>query len=253
MSGSNRLAGRVALVTGAADGMGKAITSLFLREGAKVMAADISGDKLKAAFPGDSPDVGLLALDVTAQDAAETLVGSAVSAFGRLDILVNCAGIVQYEPVEAMSDQTWSRTMDININSVFRICRRAIPELRKAGGRGRIINIASIVSVRSGPGLGAYAASKFGVAGLSKTLAVELGPDGITVNHIQPGAILTGMTKPLLDEDPSLIKNFEAYSVFGRMGMPEDIANAALFLASDEASFITGHGLTVDGGFLAKL
>jgi 3-oxoacyl-[acyl-carrier protein] reductase len=143
--------------------------------------------------------------------------------------------------------------MDVNINSVFRICRAAIPQLRKSGKHGRIVNIASIVAVRSGPGLAAYATSKFGVAGLTKTLAVELGPDGITANHIQPGAILTGMTRPLMEADPEVLKVFESYSVFGRVGMPDDVAKAALFLASDDASFITGHGLAVDGGFLAKL
>lgn len=248
---SGRLAGRVALVTGAADGMGRAIVERFRAEGAQLLAADRDGERLAAAHaPG--AELVLEVCDVTAPDAAERLVGGAVRSFGRLDILINNAGVVEYEPVETMRDDNWRRTLAVNLDAAFTLSRAAIPHLR-ASGCGRIINLASINAFRSAPGLGAYAAAKHGVAGLTKTLAVELGPDRITANYICPGAILTGMTRPLMEADPNLKTLFESFGVLGRMGQPEDIAGAALFLASDDAAFITGHGLVVDGGFLAKV
>jgi len=248
---SGRLQGRVAVVTGAADGMGRAITEAFLREGTAVLAADRAGDKLAAAHPARER-LRLVIADVTSEDAPASLIGGAVEAFGRLDILVNNAGVVEYEPVETMADANWHRTIAVSLTAAFTLSRAAIPHLRRSGS-GRIINLASINAFRSAPGLAAYAAAKHGVAGLTKTLAVELGPDRITANYICPGAILTGMTRPLMDADPAMKALFESFGVLGRIGLPEDIANAALFLASDEASFITGHGLVVDGGFLAKV
>jgi 3-oxoacyl-[acyl-carrier protein] reductase len=248
---TGRLAGRVALVTGAADGMGRAIVERFRAEGARVLAADLNGGKLAAAHPAGE-DLRLEPCDVTAPDAPERLVGGTVTAFGALDILVNNAGIVEYEPVEAMRDDNWRRTLAVNLDAVFALSRAAVPHLRRSLA-GRIINIASINAFRSAPGLGAYAAAKHGVAGLTKTLAVELGPERITANYICPGAILTGMTRPLMEADPNLKALFESFGVLGRMGQPEDIAGAALFLASDDAAFVTGHGLVVDGGFLAKV
>ena len=251
MSLSERLSGKVALVTGAADGMGLAIAQRFRREGARVVVADLSKVRLEAAF--ESPDgFHLIDQDVTADGAAERLVNAAVEAFGSLDIVVNNAGMVKYEPAESMSDVTWNRTLDVNITAVFKICRAAIAQLKASGG-GRIINIASINAVRTTNGLAAYAATKAAVGALTKTLAVELGPDRVTANYILPGAILTGMTRPLMEADKEIKQLFESYSVLGRIGLPADIAAAAAFLASEDASFITGHGLAVDGGFLAKV
>ena len=248
---SGRLAGRIAIVTGAADGMGRAMVERFRAEGARVLAADLDGAKLEAAHPA-GPDLALLHADVTDHDAPQRLVGGAADAFGGLDIVVNNAGVVKYEPIETMSEHNWERTIGVNLDATFRICRAAIPRL-KASKAGRIINVASINAFRSSNGLGAYAAAKHGVAGFTKTLAVELGPHGVTANYICPGAILTGMTRPLMEGDAATRALFESFSVLGRIGMPEDIANAALFLASEEAGFITGHGLAVDGGFLAKV
>ncbi len=241
----------MAIVTGAADGMGRAIAGMFLREGASVLAADLAGDKLAASHPAHKR-LSLLIIDVTSDDAPARVIGHAVGAFGSLDILVNNAGVVEYEPVETMADANWQRTIAVSLTAAFTLSRAAIPHLRRSGS-GRIINLASINAFRSAPGLAAYAAAKHGVAGLTKTLAVELGPDRITANYICPGAILTGMTRPLMEADPTMKALFEGFGVLGRIGLPEDIANAALFLASDEASFITGHGLVVDGGFLAKV
>ncbi len=246
-----RLENKIAIVTGAADGMGEAEVKLFAAEGASVLAVDINAEKLEADCGGLGDKVKTLAADITGEGAAERIVGAAVGAFGGLDILANNAGVVDYETADIMRADNWRRTMDVNLNAMFFLCQRAIPEMRKRGG-GRIINVASINAVVTAPGLAAYAASKHGVAGLTKTLAVELGPDNITANYINPGAILTGMTRPLMD-DPDTKALFESFSVLPQMGMPEDIAKGALFLASDDAAFITGHGLTIDGGFLAKV
>ena len=246
-----RLENKIAIVTGAADGMGEAEVKLFVEEGARVLAVDVNEAKLNAAHSDAGENVKLLALDITQEGAAADIVGACVAAFGGVDILVNNAGVVDYENVEVMRADNWRRTMDVNLDAMFFLCQKAIPEMKKRGG-GRIVNIASINAVVTAPGLGAYAASKHGVAGLTKTLAVELGPDNITANYINPGAILTGMTRPLMD-DPDTRALFESFSVLPQMGMPEDIAKGALFLASDDAAFITGHGLTIDGGFLAKV
>ncbi|MGC6476368.1 MAG: SDR family NAD(P)-dependent oxidoreductase [Parvibaculales bacterium] len=247
----DRLKGKVAIVTGAADGMGEAITKLFADEGAQILGVDLNAEKLQNAHSGGSNSIKTLALDITEDGAENTMVDETISAFGGVDIIVNCAGIVEYENVEIMRDDNWERTNNVNLNAVFKLCRRVIPEMKKRGG-GRIINIASINAYVVAPGLSAYAASKHAIVGLTKTLAVELGPDNITANHINPGAILTGMTRPLM-EDAETKALFESFAVLPKMGMPEDIANGALFLASDEAAFITGTGLTIDGGFLAKV
>ncbi|MEM1143908.1 MAG: SDR family NAD(P)-dependent oxidoreductase [Pseudomonadota bacterium] len=244
------LHGKVAIVTGAADGMGKAITELFVNSGISVIANDLNAEMLEQVH-GNTDAVKTVAVDVTSETAAETLVQAAMSNFDGLDILVNNAGIVDYEPVESMSDANWDSTLGVNLTATFRLCRTAIPELKKSSA-GRIVNIASINAVVSAPGLGAYASAKSGITGLTKTLAVELGPDNITANWIQPGAILTGMTRPLM-EDPETKALFESFSVLPRFGMPEDIAKAIRFLVSDDASFVTGTGITVDGGFLAKV
>jgi NAD(P)-dependent dehydrogenase (short-subunit alcohol dehydrogenase family) len=248
---SERFSGKVALVTGAAEGIGFAIAHRLRREGARVVVADLSKARLEAAFrPHDG--FHLIEQDITINGAAEGLVTAAIEAFDGLDIVVNNAGMVKYESTETMSDATWNRTLDVNITAVFKICRAAIPQLRASTG-GRIINIASINALRTTNGLVAYAATKAAVGALTKTLAVELGSDRITANYILPGAILTGMTRPLMEASEDTKRLFESYSVLGRIGLPADIAAAVAFLASEDASFITGHGLAVDGGFLAKV
>jgi NAD(P)-dependent dehydrogenase (short-subunit alcohol dehydrogenase family) len=146
--------------------------------------------------------------------------------------------------------QEWDRVFSVNIRGVFLLCRAAIPELRTRGG-GRIVNVASVMAERTDYGLAAYAASKAGVAGLTRTLALELGKFGITANYVLPGAIYTGMTRQNFDQE-HIRQVWEKKAALRRLGQPEDIARAILFLASDDSAFVTGHGLTVDGGLTLR-
>lgn len=245
----SRLAGKVAIITGAASGIGCAAVRLFAHEGAKVIAVDRSKTDL-ARIHENCPEVFSLELDVTNDGSAEAAVEMALSFGGGLDILFNNAGVSNFAFAEDTSDNIWDHEFSVNSRSVFRFCRAAIPQLRSRAeryGRARIINNASIMAERSDKGMSAYAASKHAVAGLSKTLALELGQYGITVNYLLPGSIRTGMTAQAFEKD-SLRKIWEKKSPLRRLGTPEEVAGAALFLASDETDFITGHGLVVDGG-----
>lgn len=249
MTAAARLCNKIAIVTGAADGIGRAVANRFVNEGAAVLAVDLSADKLRAGHGAETDRLRFLAQDVTATEAAPRIIDAARTLFGGLDVLVNNAGIVKFEPTETMSDENWRRTIDVNLTAAFALCRQAIPLLKQRAA-GRIVNVASINMHRTTVGLAAYAAAKHGVAGLTQTLAIELGPHGITANYVVPGVIATSMTKPLLDTNGDALASF---SPMGRVGRPEEVANAVLFLASNEASFISGHGLVVDGGFLPKL
>lgn len=241
---SGRFDGVRCIVTGAADGIGQATARRLLSEGARVLACDLRDRPLQ---PLDGAQ--WLTLDVTGADAAERLVAAAESALGGLDVLVNNAGIAAGAPLESLDDELWHRVLGVNLDAVFRISRRAIP-LLKASGRGRIVNIGSVMSERSSPGMAAYTVSKHGVAGLTRALALELGPHGVTANYIMPGAIVTGISRDVFAADAAFRDFWIRKSAVGRLGQPEDIAAAIAFLASDDAAFITGHGLLVDGGAL---
>jgi 3-oxoacyl-[acyl-carrier protein] reductase len=244
-----RLEGKVAIVTGAASGIGQATAQLFAHEGARVLAVDRPGTALAEAHAGIG-GIATLEQDVAAEGAAERIVNAAVERFGGLDILMNNAGVSQRVPLESLPIEEWDRTFAVNLRAMFLLCRQAIPALRARGG-GRIINVASVMAERTDYGLGAYCASKAGVAGLTRTLALELGRDNITANWIEPGAIYTGMTKRTFD-DPEIRAVWEKKSPLKRLGQPIDIARGALFLASDDAAFVTGHGLVIDGGLLLR-
>ena len=166
--------------------------------------------------------------------------------------MMNNAGVAANALAEEMSQDVWDRTMNVNLTAQFRLCQRAIPHLKKSKA-GRIINVASVMAEGTDYGLAAYCASKAGVAGLTRTLALELGKFGITANYLEPGAIRTGMTSGLWDARPDVADIWAKKAALRRLGQPIDLARGALFLASDDGGFVTGHGLVVDGGLMLRV
>jgi NAD(P)-dependent dehydrogenase (short-subunit alcohol dehydrogenase family) len=239
-----KLDGKVAIVTGAASGIGEAIGALFLQEGASVVAVDLPQRGLGERFAGQ-PSVERMELDITAGDAPERIINRTVERFGGLDLLVNNAGIAFGKPFEETRDEDFDRIMAVNVRAVFRLSRAAVPALKIRGGGG-IINLASIMSGTAGPMLSAYTCSKHAVLGLSRSMAVDLGRYGIRVNALRPGSIWTGMSQPFFD-DPKFREYWETKAPLGRIGDPVDVAAVALFLASAEARFVSGAGIAIDG------
>ncbi len=244
-----RLQDRAAIVTGAASGMGRACAILFAENGAKVLAVDRPGTDLAGTAQSHAA-IRTLAADIAEPGAPDRIVAQAVKELGRLDILMNNAGVSHRAFVEEMQEADWDRVLAVNVRAQFLLCRAAIPHL-KASPAGRIINVASVMAEATDFGLAAYCASKAGVAGLTRTLALELGKFGITANYIEPGAIQTGMTAKAF-ADPHIAEVWAKKSPLRRLGQPVDIARGALFLASDDGGFVTGHGLRVDGGLMLR-
>jgi 3-oxoacyl-[acyl-carrier protein] reductase len=244
-----RLSGKIAVVTGAASGIGRASAHLFAQEGARVLAVDLSAGRLEEAHHGRDA-IRTLAQDVSADDAGERIVSAALEFGGALDVVMNNAGVASNALAEAMTNEQWDHTINVNLRAQFLLCRAAIPYLKRSSA-GRIVNIASVMAEETDYGLAAYCASKAGVAGLTRTLALELGKFGITANYILPGAILTGMTSSSF-ENEDIAQVWARKSAVRRLGAPEDIARAALFLASEDSGFVTGHGLVVDGGLTLR-
>lgn len=248
-----RLQNKVAIVTGAAGGIGKAIAILFAQQGAKVLATDAQEDKLKdwvkiAAAGGHS--IGYIAHDVTSRTDWEKVVEMAIEMYGKIDILVNNAGIYPLGlNMDKTTDELWGKTLSVNLTGPFIGTQLCIPHMRKSGG-GAIVNISSIAGLVGGNGA-AYSASKAGVALLTKDNAVELAKDNIRANSIHPGGVVTPMTEFIatMEGGDEMVKNM---CPMERMGTAEEIANGALFLASDEASYITGAELVIDGGMIAR-
>lgn len=236
-----RLAGRVALVTGAASGIGLATARRLAADGARVQRVDRQ--------PG--PDVDRVA-DVTAPGIAEALVRETLERHGGLDVLVPCAGISSFHPLESHDDAYWDEVFAVNVTAVFRLVRAAIPALERSG-RGRIVTIGSVMSRFGAAGLTAYTASKHAVLGFTRAVASELGPKGITANCVQPGAIETPMTAPAFTTMPEFRTFWEKKAALGRLGQPEDVADVIAFLASDDARFVSGQGFLVDGGAMQGL
>jgi len=235
-----RLAGKIAIVTGAASGIGAASAKLFADEGAQVLAVDRPESAIEQAHAGNNA-VAAFACDITGDDAPRQIVAAAVSRLGAIDILFNNAGVSGRAFVEEMTDEHWDRVNGVNVRAMFRLCREAIPALKaraKEKGRARIVNTASVMAFDTDYGLAAYCASKAGVGGL-------------TANYVCPGAIYTGMTRTNFD-NPEIRAVWEKKAALRRLGQPIDIARGALLLASDEADFITGHELVVDGGLTLR-
>lgn len=246
-----RLEGRVALVTGGARGQGEAIARLFVDEGARV----VIGDVLDEAGAKLAVDLGEAArfvhLDVSSEQDWQRAVDAAVAEFGKLDALVNNAGILHFAPIDETTAEQFRKVVEVNETGVFLGMKTAVPAFVAAGG-GTIVNTASINAFVGVAGTIAYAASKWAVRGMTRTAALELGKHGIRVNTVAPGSVATPMIAP----DGVEAMGGEAKSAFerlplGRIGRPEEIAGAVLFLTSDESSYCTGAEFVVDGGSLA--
>lgn len=250
-----KLNGKVAIVTGAASGMGKAIAQLFAKEGAKVIAADINREGAEKVVE-EITKAGGVAKAVEANVAkltdVENMIDAAVSEFGTLDILVNNAGIMDgFEPVGDISDEKWDRIFDVNTKGVMRAMRKAIPIFLEKG-KGVIVNIASTGGLNGAHAGAAYGASKHAVVALTKNTGFMYAKKGIRCNAIAPGAVNTNISASMTNINKFGLDRAQlAISVSPRTGEPEEIARAALFLASDDSSFINGTVLVVDGGWTA--
>lgn len=249
-----RLANKVAIVTGAGSGIGRATSILFAREGAKVIVADIKdneGQETVRTIKADRGDAIFVHTDVSKAADVERLIKTAVQTFGKLDILYNNAGIPQKAiPVETMDEALWDRIYAVNVKGVFLGAKYAVPEMKKNRG-GVIINTASIGGVRVRPAFAAYNSSKGAVIVLTRALALELAQYNIRVNCINPVSADTPMLPQFMAASPDVqsgINQLKSTIPLGRLATPEDIAYAALYLASDEASLVTGASLDVDGG-----
>jgi NAD(P)-dependent dehydrogenase (short-subunit alcohol dehydrogenase family) len=246
------LKGKVAIVTGARRGIGRGIALTFAKAGAKVVVSDVSQEDCEKVVK-EIEALGSSGLavkcDVSQKSAVEALVKAAVEKFGRLDVLVNNAGIISFEPFLEMKEETWDKIIDVNLKSMYLCSQAAAKEMVKQGG-GKIVNVASIEAFQAYPMTSAYAASKAGVVGLTKAMALELAPSKINVNAIAPGAIDTPMAAGL-NASKEVMEQTISKIPWGRIGKPEDVANAALFLASEEADYVTGATLVVDGGWTA--
>lgn len=238
-----RLKDKVAIITGAAKGIGFATAKRFAQEGAKVMITDVNPDSVKAAvdlIPGSEAFV----MNVTDRASVEAAVDQVMQRHGRIDILINNAGITQDARLVKMTEAQFDAVIDVNLKGVFNCTQLVVPHMLEAG-KGAVVNASSVVGIYGNFGQTNYSATKFGVIGFTKTWARELGPKGIRVNAVCPGFIATEMVKAMPE---NILKDIERRSWLGRLGTPEEMANVYLFLASDEASYVNGVALEASGG-----
>ena len=247
------LKGVRALVTGAGSGIGKAIARRLAAGGCRVAATDVQEDRVSEVarmIRDEGGDARAIAADVAKQEDVDRMTAETVSAFGGLDVVVNNAGVGSAAFIESVQDPEIERVFGVNLVGVIRVTRAAAPHLKESG-RGRIVNVASVEGIRGSGLLPVYSATKAGVIGMTRANAVELARFGVTVNAVCPGPIQTEMLSPLLADEryhEKLIKGVP----MRRLGVPEDVAGAVAFFASEESSFITGNVLVIDGGMTVK-
>jgi NAD(P)-dependent dehydrogenase (short-subunit alcohol dehydrogenase family) len=249
-----RLEDKIALVTGGGAGIGRAIAETFAREGAKVMIADRDGDAAKEVADAIVKSNGAASaheVDVTDTAWVKKLMEEIGTVYGRLDVLVNNAGVGERGDFRHLSDEAWERVWSVNLDGTVRCAREAF-DLLKASGKASIINLSSIMATKHTRQMAVYSATKGAVSALSRSLAVEYAPYGIRVNTLLPGYVETALIGRYLS-NPMIAKALLTQTPLRRFGTPQDIANAALFLASDEAAYITGASLNVDGGMATTL
>ena len=249
-----RMAGKVALISGGAEGLGAAIAKLIVAEGGSVMLGDVQADKVEATAAALGDRAAAVELDVRDPAQWDSAVAATLAKFGKLNVLCNVAGISEPGNVIDVSLDSWQRTIDINLNGTFNGCRAALPAMEASGEKGAIVNMGSMIALRPGAIFAAYAASKAGVTALTKSIALDCAARGVPIraNLIHPGAIRTPMYERYQNAGPMSPQEvetaFAATHPMNRIGEPDEVARAVVFLASDEASFTTGVDFTVDGG-----
>jgi NAD(P)-dependent dehydrogenase (short-subunit alcohol dehydrogenase family) len=246
------LEGKVAIVTGAASGIGAAIVRLFLEAGARVVAVDL--DPMPAADAGASERLRCVAGDVAREETASAYTRAAIETFGRIDVMINNAAIAVVKPIHEHAPEEWDRVMDVNVKSIYWSARAVVPEMKRAGG-GLFLNTGSISAVAGLPAQGAYAPSKGAVVQLTRQMAIDYAPDNIRVNAVCPGTVDTPLLRRAAADsgDPAgFLARLESAHPIGRVASAEEVAQFYLFLASDRARFFTGAVLMIDGGFTAQ-
>jgi NAD(P)-dependent dehydrogenase (short-subunit alcohol dehydrogenase family) len=249
------MTGKVAIVTGGAAGIGRAAALAFAREGANVVVADLDaerGEKTAAEVENDGVEAIFVRTDVSNADDVGRLVDGTIARFGRLDFAFNNAGIEgEQAPTADCTIDNWNRTIAVNLTGIFLCMRAEIPQLLASGG-GAIVNNASVAGLVGFAGIPAYAASKHGIVGLTKTAALDYATQNVRVNAVCPGVIDTEMITRFTHDDTELRAQLTASEPIGRLGTPEEIADAVVWLCSERAGFVTGQALAVDGGFVAQ-
>ncbi len=248
--------GKVALVTGGGTGIGEATSLLFAKAGAKVVVSDINvaeGEATAHAITSAGGDAIFVAGDVSKGEDVEKMVARCVDVYGRLDCAFNNAGIEgdTFVSIVDYSEEMWDRVIDINLKGVWLCMKHQIPQFLKQG-QGAIVNMASVAGLIGGSLGSAYFASKHGVIGLTKAAAIEYGQSNIRVNAVCPGVIQTRMGAKVYQDNPEIEPHVAAEHPLGRLGQPSEVAETVVWLCSDAASFVTGHAMTVDGGYVAK-
>jgi len=243
-----RLQGKVAIITGAARGIGRETALLFAAEGAKVVICDLldEGEEVAEEIRSRGGEAIFYKLDVTDRDAVKRMVDAVVERYGRIDILINNAGITRDAQFLKMTEEDWDKVIAVNLKGVFNVTQAVAPVM-VAQGKGKIVNAASVVALYGNFGQTNYVASKAGVIGMTKVWARELGRKGINVNAVAPGFIQTEMTAKVPEK---ILQMMRERTPLGRLGTPRDVAYAYLFLASDESDYVNGAVLSVDGGLV---